>query len=101
MKYKVSFFGIKAGPRRELLKEHFHAYGIPKPFDAALFKQLWADPHREMQHCGLDIMRKQAKKIKVNDIVLIKELICTKSWWDTVDGLATWVCSPYFMLYPD
>lgn len=101
MKNKVIFFGIKAGPRREILKEHLDLNGMPVPFESDLFKQLWADPHREMQHCGLDIMRRQAKKIKLEDIGLIEELICTKSWWDTVDGLATWVCGPYFMHYPD
>jgi 3-methyladenine DNA glycosylase AlkD len=101
MKHKVYFYGIKAGPRRELLKEHLSVHGIPRPFDPTLFRALWADPHREMQHCGLDIMRKHAKKIGQGDIVLIEELIRTKSWWDTVDGLASWVCGPYFLLYPD
>ncbi len=43
----------------------------------------------------------QAFLAEENDLQLIEQLILTKSWWDTVDGLASWVCGPYFLKFPE
>jgi len=32
--------------------------------------------------------------------VWLEQLIVQKSWWDTVDGLASWIIGTYFQLYP-
>lgn len=101
MKNQFVFYGVKSNPRREVLKAILTQHGVPNAFDPNLIDLLWQAPQREMQYCALDLMRKQAKKVQRDDIHLIETLITTKSWWDTVDGLASWVCGPYFQKFPE
>ena len=100
MKGRFEFYGIKSPERRELQKQFLAENALPIPFDPEVFLTLWKADQREYQMFGLDVLRKQAKKVSENDLVLIEELITTKSWWDTVDGLASWICGPYFMKFP-
>ncbi len=100
MKDHFEFFGIKSTERRDLQKQFLVEYGLPKPFDPQVFRALWKAEQREFQMFGLDLLRKQAKKVQENNLYLIEELIITKSWWDTVDGLSSWVAGPYYLKYP-
>ncbi|MBI1286333.1 MAG: DNA alkylation repair protein [Flavobacteriales bacterium] len=101
MKDRFEYYGIKSPERRELQKQFLAEHGLPQPFDPAVFSALWKADRREFQMFGLDLLRKQAKKVQENDLSLIEELIITKSWWDTVDGLSSWVCGPYFQKFPE
>lgn len=101
MKGRFEFFGIKSPERRELQKQFLNENGAPIPFDPTVFRALWQAEQREFQMFGLDLLRKQAKKVQQADLALIEELIITKSWWDTVDGLASWICGPYFQKFPE
>ena len=101
MKGRFEFFGIKSPQRRELQKQFLNENRAPIPFDPTVFRALWQADQREFQMFGLDLLRKQAKKVQEADLALIEELIITKSWWDTVDGLASWVCGPYFQKFPE
>lgn len=101
MKDHFECFGIKSTERRELQKQFLANHGLPKPFDPVVFRALWKADEREFQMFGLDLLRKQAKQAQGNDLSLIEELIITKSWWDTVDGLSSWVCGPYFLKFPE
>lgn len=100
MKNRFEFFGIKATERRAIQKQFLSENGLPKPFDPEVFLALWTADQREFQMFGLDLLRRQAKKAGEDDIKLIEKLITTKSWWDSVDGLASWVCGPYFLKFP-
>ena len=101
MKGRFEFYGIKSPERRELQKQFLAEYGLPKPFDADVFLSLWKADQREYQMFGLDLLRRQAKKVEQDDLGLIEKLIITKSWWDSVDGLASWVCGPYFQKFSE
>ncbi len=101
MKEKFSFYGIKSPERRTLQKQFLTENGLPDPFDPKIFRALWNADQREFQMFGLDLLKRQAKKVEQGDLSLIEELIQTKSWWDTVDGLASWVCGPYFLKFPE
>ena len=101
MKGQFEFFGIKSPERRDLQKRFLAEYGFPKPFDTSVFLSLWEADQREYQMFGLDLLRRQAKKVEEEDLALIEKLIITKSWWDTVDGIASWVCGPYFRKFPE
>ena len=101
MKGHFSFFGIKSTERRAIQKQFLSEYGLPKPFDPKVFEAFWSAPEREFQMAGLDILRRQVKKCEVGDIHLIEKLIVSKSWWDSVDGLSSWVCGPYFLKFPE
>lgn len=101
MKNRYEFFGIKSNERRELQQAFLAEHGQPKTFDIEIFLSLWDAEQREFQMFGLDLLRRHAKKAQENDLKLIEQLIVTKSWWDTVDGLASWVCGPYFLKFPE
>ncbi|MGB0369519.1 MAG: DNA alkylation repair protein [Flavobacteriales bacterium] len=100
MKGRFEYYGIKSPERRELQKQFLAENGLPVPFDPEVFLTLWKADQREFQMSGLDVLRRQVKKVSENDLGLIEQLIITKSWWDTVDGLASWICGPYFQKFP-
>lgn len=101
MKNLFEFHGIKSTERRGLQQAFLAEHGQPQPFDIEILLSLWKADQREYQYFGLDLLRKHAKKALKNDLELIQQLIVTKSWWDTVDGLASWVCGPYFRKFPE
>lgn len=101
MKGHFAYFGIKSTERREIQNQFISEHGLPEPFEPVVFEAFWSAPEREFQMAGLDILRRQAKKSEMGDIELIEKLITTKSWWDTVDGLSSWVAGPYFLKFPE
>lgn len=95
------FIGLDKKSREMLQNEFFKNAGYPSRKDlfAVVFK-LWRLPEREFQMCAIGLLRKFQNTLKEEDIKSIENLIVTKSWWDTVDGLSGWICGTYFKLYP-
>ncbi len=89
MREQFEYLGIKTPQRRELLKAFFAEYGLP-PVDEleALVLELWAMPYREYQYTALGFLDRRKKVLTADSLPLLEKLITTKSWWDTVDGLA-------------
>lgn len=88
---QFEFLGIRAGPRREALKQALQ--GLPKftgTFDEllALAHALWQLPEREFRYCAIDLLAKHHKRLDVKALPRILQLVQTDPWWDTVDGLA-------------
>lgn len=100
MKGHFPFFGIKSTPRRAILSAFMKENGMPTPFDPEVLRTMWAAPQREFHHSAIDIMEKQIRSIKESDLSLVEEFIVTNSWWDTVDGLSSWIVGPYFLKFP-
>jgi 3-methyladenine DNA glycosylase AlkD len=99
---QFEFLGIDTKTRRQILWEFIHTKGYPPIQKLQEFSEyLWNLPEREYQHCVVDVLQKQAKKLRKEDISWIGELIVNKSWWDTVDGLSAWICGSYFRQFPD
>ncbi len=68
----------------------------------ALIQLLWEEEHRECQLVALDwLMQWKPKEFTASDIDLFEWLITTKSWWDTVDGIAPNVVGKYARVFPD
>ena len=101
MKNQFEFFGIKQGPRRNLLKESWKEQGVPPYEDLnELIREMFERPEREWQHSAIDLMLKHLKNLKEEDIELIEWSIVNKSWWDTVDGISAWITGPFLKSYP-
>jgi 3-methyladenine DNA glycosylase AlkD len=88
---QFEFLGIRAGPRREALKEALQ--GLPKFTGVAdellaLAHAFWQLPEREFRYTAIDLLAKQYKRLDVGDLPRILQLVQTDPWWDTVDGLA-------------
>lgn len=102
MRNKFEFIGPDAKTLRNCIRSYVRENGYPDINRLGEFSlTLWEFPEREFQHTALEIIRKLSKKLNKRDIEWIEQLIVHKSWWDTVDGLAGWICGTYFSLFPE
>lgn len=98
------------------MKNHFSFYGISKPQRAVIQKpfigmckaqksselipvvsQLWKLPERENQYTCLDILDAARRQADDDMFKVYIELVTDKSWWDTVDILASNLIGGYCM----
>ncbi|WP_374721618.1 DNA alkylation repair protein [Peribacillus tepidiphilus] len=92
MKNHFIFFGIRAPERKALTRQFFNETGILKQsFDRDFVKELWYYPERELQYAAIDYGMKFVKKLEPQDIELLQFMIINKSWWDTVDLIASYL----------
>jgi 3-methyladenine DNA glycosylase AlkD len=90
MKDIAPFFGLKTPQRRALLKAHITAQGLPPIAELpAIARSAFAQHEREWHYMAVDLLVRLAKKLGPEHLPLLEELITTKSWWDTVDLLAS------------
>lgn len=88
MRHQFDFFGLKMPAWMALTKAIQAEHGLPQGEDLKTFVRLcFQDEHREMQYFGLETLQKSLKKLPAEDIGFLEELICTRSWWDSVDWL--------------
>jgi 3-methyladenine DNA glycosylase AlkD len=97
----------RAAGMRAYMRDQFDFLGIPTPGRRAaaksLLKQfkgsgayalltqaqvLWDLPQREYQYIALDLLAMHWKELEAEDIPGLLALAQSKSWWDTVDGIA-------------
>ena len=110
----------KAPEMERYLRNQFKCYGISallrKPITqkvSAPFKSLpaqeqdrfmricWEKDQREWQYLAIDLYRKALSKSSVSRIEMTLDLIQHKSWWDTVDSLASNCFGKLLMMFPD
>jgi 3-methyladenine DNA glycosylase AlkD len=89
MRDQFEFLGIKTPQRRSLVRAFYDEYGLPPVEElAALVLELWQMPYREYQYTAVGFLERRQRTLTPKHIALLEQLITTKSWWDTVDGLA-------------
>ena len=104
MRNQFPFYGVMSTPRKELLKalKKEHLEVLDSNEKRALIQLLWEEEHRECQLVALDwLMQWKPKEFAASDIDLFEWLITTKSWWDTVDGIAPNVVGKYARIFPE
>ncbi len=88
MRDQFDFLGIKTPLRRALIKDLGKVN-----FDHAdleqLVRALWLLPQREYQHAAIDLLTTHKKQLGLSQLGLMLSLAQEKSWWDSVDGLAS------------
>jgi 3-methyladenine DNA glycosylase AlkD len=90
MRDAFPFLGIKSPRRRELAKQILR--GLPAPTEADLrvvALACWAQPAREYQYFAIDWLVRHAAVPGPAFLSTVETLVTTRSWWDTVDPLAT------------
>ncbi len=101
MRNKFQFYGIKSMPRREVLKPLFSASQLPEiEVLPTVTRELWLLAERELQLVAVDLLIKRKKQLPVSFLAEIEWFITTKSWWDTVDLLASHIVAALFINYP-
>lgn len=102
MKHKFAFFGLNSPLRRELQKPFLQRDRLPQLVELpSLVRELWQKDERECQYYAIDLLRKYSKKVNASFIDLYEVLITQKSWWDTVDLIATSLVGDLFQNHPE
>ncbi|WP_372944699.1 DNA alkylation repair protein [Muriicola sp.] len=102
MRHQFPFFGIKTPKRREIQRQMFQKEYLPSKEDGfEIIRKLWAKDERENQYIGQELGRKYIKEAEEQDVELYEYMITHKSWWDTVDFIASKLVGPYFRAFPE
>lgn len=102
MKGKFEYYGLTSPIRRSIQKPFLVKQYLPtKDSLEEIVKILWNKPEREFQYFAQELFQKYEKKLEKHDIQLIEYMISHKSWWDTVDYLASNLLGTYFKIYPE
>ncbi|MBT2571948.1 DNA alkylation repair protein [Planococcus sp. ISL-110] len=90
MRNQFDFLGIKTPLRNALLREQFLEYQLPEPEHLA--EEVWnlyELPEREYQYAAIALLGKMQKQLTIEDLPFLRELIESKSWWDSVDSIVS------------
>ncbi len=84
------FLGVPAPVRRAAVRP----LGQP-PVEAlpGIVRELWRQPEREFAYVAVDWLERATRKGPVTLLPLLLELVRSRSWWDTVDGLSACVAN--------
>ncbi|MGW7366859.1 DNA alkylation repair protein [Streptomyces sp. NPDC054841] len=92
MKDIAPFLGIRTPDRRALSRAVLD--GAPRPDEAdctAIALRCWELPEREYHYFAVDYLRRYVTRCSSGFLPVVRHLITTVSWWDTVDALASHV----------
>jgi len=102
MRGKFEFFGLSSPLRRSVCKEFLQQKLSPQE-TRKFVALLWAKPQREFQYFAIDYLEKHmdtSAEFEAN-MECIKSLITSKSWWDTVDALASKIVGGFVRQHRD
>ena len=95
MKDKFEYFGISSPDRKVIYREFFKSEGLPRINELdGIVKLLWKKPQREYQYFAMILLQKMEKKFDLGILQLYEYAITEKSWWDTVDFIASNLAGP-------
>lgn len=90
MRGQFSFLGIQTPARRAAAKPIFRTLRGAGPDELLAFASvLWERPQREYQYAALDMLAMHWKTFDHTHLPALLALVQLKSWWDTVDALAS------------
>jgi len=101
MRCKFLYLGIRK-PQRAVLQNGFIKQAKKqKKVDWDFIVRLWDLPEREFQYLAIDYLIGLKNHLGKTDMDRIKRLIINKSWWDSVDPLATIITGILCAKYPE
>jgi 3-methyladenine DNA glycosylase AlkD len=88
MRDQFEFLGLKTPLRRGLIKD-LGKLDFEVPDLMQLVRALWQLPQREYQYAAIDLLAIHKKKLDIAQLDGMLSLAQEKSWWDSIDGLAS------------
>lgn len=96
------FFGIPSPERKLLTREFKQQCGLPDPLQFnETVRLIWEMEERELQYVIMEIISSKQCLRNPERIHLFGEMIVNRSWWDTVDYIASNLVGPWMSLYPE
>ena len=101
MKHLFPYLGVKA-PLRKTIYKAFIKNNLPSSSSwEAEIKYLWSLPEREFQYTAIELCWACRKMWTKKTIHLLVYLLKDKSWWDSVDAIASILVGHYFLVFPE
>ena len=96
------FFGLQTPERRKLCKDHYRQYPVKDLKELeAIVKECFQLEEREFQYFGVELFSFHKQLWKPSSVKLMEYCLLQKSWWDSVDHIASEWLRPYFKLFPE
>ena len=90
MRDQFEFLGVATPARRAVVKAFYQTWqpnGATELLDIA--REIWNQPEREYQYAAIDLLAMHCDKLDIQHLPFLMELVQSKSWWDSVDALAS------------
>ncbi len=101
MRHQFAYLGITAPEQRALNRAVLDGVGRPTQTDLRDVAQAcWRRDEREYQYFAVRLLRRYIGVCEAGFLDVVRPLITTKPWWDTVDELAAHVVGPLVATYP-
>ncbi|NCC72479.1 MAG: DNA alkylation repair protein [Sphingobacteriia bacterium] len=101
MRNQFEFFGINSPDRRQIYREILSRFRVISQTDIEpIIREIWRLPEREYQYFGMHLADKFISKADHHFLKTIELMITCKSWWDTVDMVASHVAGTFFSRFP-
>jgi 3-methyladenine DNA glycosylase AlkD len=101
MRDQFEYLGIKVPETGKLLKQYIQEHGLPPLTNLdPILRDLWALPQREFQYVANGLLERFEGQLPPVFIETLEYLLVTKSWWDTVDTIATGTLGVHFKRFP-
>jgi 3-methyladenine DNA glycosylase AlkD len=92
MRDQFPFHGVTATERTLLFREAERGLASPAEDDLRdVAREGFRRPEREYQYAAVWLLRRRSRVLSSDSLDMVSGAITTKSWWDTVDELATHV----------
>ncbi|HDR89702.1 MAG TPA: DNA alkylation repair protein [Bacteroidetes bacterium] len=101
MKNKFPFFGIQSLLRRELLRPLIRNMQPCRRELMEVVDELWSRENREYQYAAMELADRFRQLLDERDVCFLERLITIRSWWDTVDFLASRLTGSFLQRFPD
>jgi len=100
LRNQFEHFGITTPLRRDICKGYMKK-NLPSYDDVLIIaKELWQLPQREFQYFAVELLVAYKRQWDEKIISLFEYMLIHKSWWDSVDHIASELTGPYFKLFP-
>ena len=100
MRNQFDFYGLQKDKRAELVTPFLKELVASDENIDEIVKFLWQQPHRECQYVAMEYIMKVHKKWTIETLSLFEYMIEEKSWWDTVDFVASSLVGKLLQKYP-
>jgi 3-methyladenine DNA glycosylase AlkD len=102
MKNNFKFFGIYTNQRRQISNSVIKQFGYFSEKDLrSLVKELYQQKEREFQYVAIELLAYHKKFWDKKTIELTEFILIHKSWWDSVDHIASLILGPYFKIFSE